>query len=187
MIKNIYNLSIKIYSTGVTNLDNGNLIRSYRKKKGLTMKELGYKVGVSEQAISQYERSLRTPNTVTLQKICRHLNLPIEKFSLKLPSIPTAEEIDKNPELELNTQIEVFCDDMYRSKVKLLCNAIQALNYTVEIDNNNVLITDNLTCEVFLEMPKNQFYPLSELFYSNTEGFIMGLKNYHNCKKNENI
>ena len=61
-------------------MDNGKLIRSYRKKKGLTMKELGYKVGVSEQAISQYERSLRTPNTVTLQKICRHLSLPRKIF-----------------------------------------------------------------------------------------------------------
>lgn len=168
-------------------MDNGKLIRSYRKKKGLTMKELGYKVGVSEQAISQYERSLRTPNTVTLQKICRHLSLPIEKFSLKLPTLPTAEEIANNPELELNTQIEVFCDDIYISKVKLLCNSIQSFNYTVEIDQNNVLITDNLTCEVFLEIPKHQFYPLSELFYSNIEGFINGLKNYHSSKINEDI
>lgn len=168
-------------------MDYGKLIRSYRKKKGLTMKELGYKVGVSEQAISQYERSLRTPNTATLQKICRHLSLPIEKFSLKFPTIPTDEEIANNPELELSTQIDVFCDDIYRSKVKLLCNAIKSFNYTVEIDKNNVFIMDNLTCEVLLEIPTNQFYPISELFYNTTEGFINGLKNYHNSKITEDI
>ena len=89
--------------------------------------------------------------------------------------------------MELQISFPLIHQTFLQSKVKLLCNAIQSLNYTVEIDKNNVLITDNLTCEVFLEMPKNQFYPLSELFYSNTEGFIMGLKNYHNCKKNENI
>lgn len=163
-------------------MDNGKLIRSYRKKKGLTMKELGRKVGVSEQAISQYERSLRTPNAAILQKICRHLNLPIEKFSFKLPTMPKGVEITNNPELELNAKIDEFCDDIYKSKVKLLCNVIQSLNYTVEIDKNNVLIIDNLTCEVFLEMPKNQLYPLSGLFYSNAEGFINGLNNYYNSK-----
>ena len=47
----------------------GELIRKYRKKKQLTMKQLGEKIDVSEQAISQYERGLRNVNLETLIKI----------------------------------------------------------------------------------------------------------------------
>ena len=51
----------------------GELIRKYRKKKQLTMKQLGEKIDVSEQAISQYERGLRNVNLETLIKIAEAL------------------------------------------------------------------------------------------------------------------
>ena len=51
------------------------LIRKYRKKKQLTMKQLGEKIDVSEQAISQYERGLRNVNLETLIKIAEALEI----------------------------------------------------------------------------------------------------------------
>ena len=51
----------------------GELIRKYRKKKQLTMKQLGERIDVSEQAISQYERGLRNVNLETLIKIAEAL------------------------------------------------------------------------------------------------------------------
>ena len=55
----------------------GELIRKYRKKKQLTMKQLGEKIDVSEQAISQYERGLRNVNLETLIKIAEALEIPL--------------------------------------------------------------------------------------------------------------
>lgn len=45
------------------------MLRSARKAKGLTMKELGMMVGVSESAISQYETGKREMDFETLLKI----------------------------------------------------------------------------------------------------------------------
>lgn len=52
-----------------TNITLGNIIRTKRKKLGMTMKELGSRVNVSEQAISQYELDKRFPDDLTLIKI----------------------------------------------------------------------------------------------------------------------
>lgn len=45
------------------------MLRSARKAKGLTMKELGAMVGVSESAMSQYETGKREMDFETLLKI----------------------------------------------------------------------------------------------------------------------
>lgn len=43
------------------------MLRSLRKGRGMTMKELGKLIGVSESAISQYETDKREPDYSTLQ------------------------------------------------------------------------------------------------------------------------
>ena len=45
-----------------------NRIRELRKANGMTMKELGKKIGVSEASISMYERGIHEPD---IQTICR--------------------------------------------------------------------------------------------------------------------
>ncbi|RXM57315.1 helix-turn-helix domain-containing protein [Clostridium tetani] len=55
----------------------GKQIRKERLKKNITMKQLGEMVGVSEQAISQYERDIRTPNDKTLKLIAEALDVNI--------------------------------------------------------------------------------------------------------------
>lgn len=44
-------------------------IRELRKKCGITMKELGEKIGVAESTISQYETGKRQPDYETLLKL----------------------------------------------------------------------------------------------------------------------
>lgn len=56
----------------------GERIREYRKKSGLTQKELGEKLGVSNVHIGQYERGLRNPRLPQLKKIADALNIPFE-------------------------------------------------------------------------------------------------------------
>ena len=47
----------------------GQRIKKERKEKGLTLKDLGQAVGLSEQAISQYERGVRLVSNETLKRI----------------------------------------------------------------------------------------------------------------------
>lgn len=53
----------------------GEQIRIYRKKAGLSQKELGIKLGVSQQNIAQYENGLRTPKIETIFKIAESLDV----------------------------------------------------------------------------------------------------------------
>lgn len=55
-----------------------NMLRTARKAKGLTMKELGEKVGVSESAISQYENGKREADYNTILKISEILDCPVD-------------------------------------------------------------------------------------------------------------
>lgn len=54
------------------------MLRTARKEKGLTMKELGEKVGVSESAISQYETGKREADFETLLKIGEVLDCSVD-------------------------------------------------------------------------------------------------------------
>lgn len=54
------------------------MLRIARKKAGLTMKELGNIVGVSESAISQYENGKREADFETVLKIGEALNCTID-------------------------------------------------------------------------------------------------------------
>jgi transcriptional regulator with XRE-family HTH domain len=65
----------------------GELLRSLRIEEGLTMKELGLKVGVTEQAISQYERGKREPNDEILIKILKAFNVNLEPYIKRIVGI----------------------------------------------------------------------------------------------------
>lgn len=57
-------------------------IRKIRKEKGLTLKQLATKVGVSEQAISHYERGDRKIKTEMLSKIATALDVTTSELML---------------------------------------------------------------------------------------------------------
>ncbi|MCM1154246.1 MAG: helix-turn-helix domain-containing protein [Roseburia sp.] len=56
----------------------GDNIRECRKKAKLSQKELGKKLGVSQQHIAQYERGKRQPKIETLRKIANALGVSID-------------------------------------------------------------------------------------------------------------
>lgn len=55
----------------------GELIKAQRKKRGLTQKELGKRLGVSYQTVAQWENNLRNPKIETLRKIADALECNI--------------------------------------------------------------------------------------------------------------
>ena len=53
----------------------GEKIKYCRKEKGLTQKALGELCGMSSEKISQYERGIRNPKWLAVNKIARALNV----------------------------------------------------------------------------------------------------------------
>lgn len=53
----------------------GERLKSLRESNGLTQDELAEKVGVTKQAISQYERGVRRPDFDTLSALCDLFNV----------------------------------------------------------------------------------------------------------------
>ncbi len=56
----------------------GQRIKAMRKKVGLTQKELGDKLGLSFQAVAQWENDLRTPKQQSLIKIAKALGIHLK-------------------------------------------------------------------------------------------------------------
>lgn len=55
-------------------------IKKLRRRKGLTQGQLGERIGVSQQVITNYERGLREPNLETLSKIAAVLGASFEQI-----------------------------------------------------------------------------------------------------------
>ncbi len=58
----------------------GERLRSARRRKGLSLRNLAVKVKVSAQAISKYERNLDTPSSPVLIRLSRALGVSIERL-----------------------------------------------------------------------------------------------------------
>lgn len=61
-------------------MDIGEQIRNYRKKAGLSQKELGRKLGVSQQHIAQYENGKRIPKLETINNIAGALGIGVRRL-----------------------------------------------------------------------------------------------------------
>ncbi|MBD2753753.1 helix-turn-helix domain-containing protein [Spirosoma validum] len=56
----------------------GHLIREARKAKGLTQKELGAKLGVSESTFNQYESGKQNLTIETLERVANAIGVDIK-------------------------------------------------------------------------------------------------------------
>lgn len=55
----------------------GKRIREFRKERGLTLKELANKIGISYSFLSAIERNIKKPSLTTIKQIADTLNIPI--------------------------------------------------------------------------------------------------------------
>ena len=53
----------------------GKVIKARREKAGLSQKELGELIGMSQQQLSQYESGTRRPKLETVSKMAKALNM----------------------------------------------------------------------------------------------------------------
>ena len=62
-----------LYGMGI-----GNKIRELREKQGFTQTELGKKIGLSQKAVTSYERETREPGVETIQALAKALGVKVE-------------------------------------------------------------------------------------------------------------
>lgn len=58
----------------------GEKIKAARKHSGLTQKELGEKLGISQSAIGQFENESSNPSLKTIRKIATALDVPLSEL-----------------------------------------------------------------------------------------------------------
>lgn len=81
-------------------------LRRLRREKGISMKELGKKIGVAESTISQYETGKREPDFETLLKLGEFFNVSVdyllrgEQYHKKTPALTAKDERDISKKLE---------------------------------------------------------------------------------------
>ena len=81
-------------------------LRRLRREKGISMKELGKKIGVAESTISQYETGKREPDFETLLKLGEFFNVSVdyllrgEQYHEKTPALTAKDERDLSKKLE---------------------------------------------------------------------------------------
>lgn len=56
----------------------GENIKRFRKQRMITLKKIAEKVGITEQAVSQYERNIRTPNLETTIQLAAALGVDVD-------------------------------------------------------------------------------------------------------------
>lgn len=106
----------------------GQKIKQYRLKAGLSQKDLGEKLNVSQQMIAQYESDKRAPKLETLEKISDALHIGIGNLL----------DIDT-----LSTSISEELYSLYRSENKIRLSALQLLIGLLEqlnLDGINELV-----------------------------------------------
>src|SRR5262245_45515779 len=84
-------LSGQTSSSNTAGNDLGGRVRSLRRQRGLTLKELGALAGLSHPFLSQVERGLARPNLASVERIADALNVPVAH--LWAPARPREERL----------------------------------------------------------------------------------------------
>lgn len=102
-------------------MDIGERIRKYRKEAGLSQKELGERLGVSQQHIAQYESGKRKPKLETQREIAHAIGIPLSKLNEKLPYYVDNDTEDEN---------ELLVKNIIADRIKMnIIEAFNKLNY----------------------------------------------------------
>lgn len=138
----------------------GEKIKTLRLDKGLSQKQLGQLMGVSQQMIAQYEKGAREPKLSTLEKFADSLEVPLDDLVKVSPGPPIKFKgdlsdlqyfMEKYPEQTLSGLSIVLKEE--RKKAGLSQQEISsALNIDIiqyqELENRKKLMDLNSICRI---------------------------------------
>ena len=78
----------------------GEIISSLRKEKGMTQRDLAEKMGVTDKAVSKWERNLSCPDISTIPRLAEALDTTVERL-LDVEPLEKTEERPKVDVMEL--------------------------------------------------------------------------------------
>jgi len=89
----------------MTNTSMGEIISTLRKEKGMTQKDLADKLGITDKAVSKWERNLSFPDTATIPKLAEILEVSVEEL-MNVKTAPASEH--RNTENMLTLILKVI-------------------------------------------------------------------------------
>lgn len=72
----------------MANTSMGEIISALRKEKGMTQKNVADKLGITDKAVSKWERDVAFPDTATIPKLAEILGVSVEEL-MQAKSVPT--------------------------------------------------------------------------------------------------
>ena len=102
----------------------GDIIRENRSKQGLTQKELGEQLNVTDKAVSKWERNIARPDINTIPKLAEILDVPIEAL-INIPvSGRNAEDIHAETDIASTENKAAYADNdahwVYKERTRQL-------------------------------------------------------------------
>ena len=64
----------------MANTSMGEIISTLRKEKGMTQKDIADKLGLTDKAVSKWERDVAFPDTATIPKLAEILGVSVEEL-----------------------------------------------------------------------------------------------------------
>ncbi len=98
----------------------GEIIRDYRRKKGLSQEQLGEVANVKKNAVSAWEAGRSRPDVATIPALCRMLEMPMNVFFGLEEEERSKAFLDKFDRLSPRNQEIILqrMDEMLRAQVK---------------------------------------------------------------------
>lgn len=86
----------------MANRSMGEIIAALRKEKGMTQKDIADKLGITDKAVSKWERNIAFPDTATIPKLAEILGVSVEDLlQAKAAPVPASNGVDKIVDLIL--------------------------------------------------------------------------------------
>lgn len=130
----------------------GENIKKIRKEKGLTQKELGKLINVSESQIGSYENGYRNPKIVTIRKISKALDVYMGEIIDDWELIPD-EDLKKDFEKLIELENKKFYKELDKRQITLIYELIGKIfketgKYPTNLNDANglnIFLNKNLT------------------------------------------
>lgn len=137
----------------------GNFIANLRKEKNLTQKDLADKLGITDRAVSKWERGICLPDIILFEDISQIFNISVSEL-LKGEKIKKKEVLEEKEIINAFTNIELNIKNKYKNisniviitffiiiTILISYNVFKPIYYTnkiykAEVDSTKYLITN---------------------------------------------